>query len=267
MSLLLDPKFADCTIECGTEKWQLHKVVLCAKSKYFYKAFTTPMKVWLHKFLLETLLMIVKESAESIVKLDESEIESVRAMIQAIYTGEYVLPKDEQRVIRFHTRVFLAGDYYQAAGVREIATRHIGMTAIDTIEASDFRQAVSMLETGLAHTHCQALRKLFADIIVLDSTTGQRRLKLTQADDNALQLLERVTKTLGAKFRDRSARSAELEDENVQLKKDLGKFKLYTCENCDEDITLDQNAVNDSFCSIDDVACMFCGQVNRLSAK
>ena len=39
-SLLTDPFMADCKVVCGDKSWDLHKLILCTRSRYFKAAFT-----------------------------------------------------------------------------------------------------------------------------------------------------------------------------------------------------------------------------------
>lgn len=82
--------FTDLIIECGEQKYKVHKLVMAA-SVFFARACLAPFKVC-HKSYpqrLEFILTHEQEGEEGVIRLPDDDPEAVKAMIEYLYHGRY----------------------------------------------------------------------------------------------------------------------------------------------------------------------------------
>ncbi|KAI9657325.1 MAG: hypothetical protein M1821_003005 [Bathelium mastoideum] len=73
-TLLQDGKFSDLTVACGTQKYAVHKAIVCSRSGFFEGACSHPFK----------------ETSTGVIDLSEDEEEPVKHMIDYFYHLDYL---------------------------------------------------------------------------------------------------------------------------------------------------------------------------------
>jgi hypothetical protein len=86
-------ELCDFTIHVADSTWEVHKALLCVRSKYFERLFKGGD---------------YKEALENKIELKEDEVEVVEAMIEVFYQGDYSYKQDEvpnDSALVFHAKV------------------------------------------------------------------------------------------------------------------------------------------------------------------
>ncbi|KIX99569.1 uncharacterized protein Z520_05145 [Fonsecaea multimorphosa CBS 102226] len=104
----LSGAFSDLTITCATERFQVHKVVVCSQSSFFNTACSKP---W-------------AESEHPTVDLAEDNVEIVKRMIEFCYRTDYA----DFEVEKFtrHAEVYAIAVKYDIAKLRKKAMESSG---------------------------------------------------------------------------------------------------------------------------------------------
>lgn len=97
-SLYRDPKYSDLTIVCGTEKFAVHRCIVCPRSQFFARACDGDYQVLRCSLNQEKMQMnadvecAVKESASREIHLPDDDPIVVKKVIQYLYTLDYSVP-------------------------------------------------------------------------------------------------------------------------------------------------------------------------------
>ncbi|KAI9726484.1 MAG: hypothetical protein M1828_001306 [Chrysothrix sp. TS-e1954] len=110
-----NPEFSDLTIRCHGRDFAVHKTIVCPQSSYLHAAMKHGME----------------EQVNSLIVLEEHEVEVVRAVLHYLYRGTYdfetysAVDGTEMSALEFHVRVFLAADYFDVPTLQhEASTRY-----------------------------------------------------------------------------------------------------------------------------------------------
>jgi speckle-type POZ protein len=86
--LLQSGKFSDLTLRCDGHEFKVHKGILASKSPVFDAELSGPFKVC-NLALLFNEADHAQEASEGIIEIKEFRPETVRQMVQFLYTGDY----------------------------------------------------------------------------------------------------------------------------------------------------------------------------------
>ncbi|KAI0450336.1 hypothetical protein F5B21DRAFT_508284 [Xylaria acuta] len=151
----------DATIRCGNQEFKVHAVVFSVHSDFFYKAFCGQ---W-------------KEGGDGkIIKLDEVEVDVVRAMIQFMYHFDYNTP-DSVSALLFDAKVY------------SIAGRYL-IPKLKDYSKAKFESAISCLldSTGFSADLCAVVSEIYS--CTPESDRGLRDI-VAEAFHNNLSKLEK----------------------------------------------------------------------------
>ncbi|PNP58432.1 hypothetical protein FNYG_15095 [Fusarium nygamai] len=111
-------EFTDFAFVCGDTRFQVHKVIVCSQSKVFHAACTGPFK----------------ESSTNEFDLSEFSVEHVKWLIDFLYTGAYLTPKDSN--LDDHIYMFAMGDMYKIEPLAQYAAWqfHCGLSDLLMLE-------------------------------------------------------------------------------------------------------------------------------------
>ncbi|KID80733.1 uncharacterized protein G6M90_00g006360 [Metarhizium brunneum] len=140
-------KYSDLLLACEDEKMPVHKIIVCPQSPVIDKACNGPFK----------------ERETGIYEIKDASIDTVRSMIDYMYTRQYspttqpdsVEPSGASYPIVFHARMFELADKYMVVGLQ-------------TLAASEFNKAIEQ-ETDV----CKFLRSV-PEIYSLASTASDK---------------------------------------------------------------------------------------------
>jgi hypothetical protein len=111
-------EFTDFAFVCGDTRFQVHKVIICSQSTVFHAACTGPFKVRLLLILMNAA-NITQESSTNEIDLSEFSVDHVKWLIDFLYTGAYLVPKDSN--LDDHIYMFAMGDMYMIESLAEYA--------------------------------------------------------------------------------------------------------------------------------------------------
>ncbi|KAF2716747.1 hypothetical protein K431DRAFT_204401, partial [Polychaeton citri CBS 116435] len=93
---------SDCTITCGDHSWPAHKSIICAQSKHFMGAFSSPYV----------------EANATKYKVDNEASEVFEAMLRHFYSRSYDVPDSYRRSpVTYHTKVHNLALRYDVQGL------------------------------------------------------------------------------------------------------------------------------------------------------
>jgi len=127
--LFNDPKFSDAVLECGSETFHVHRVVLSTQSSFFNKAFAGE---W-------------NESKERKITLEEDTPEVVDAMLRFMYhfnydEGSFLQARSSPMV--FHAEVYGIADKYDIPFLATYAKEKFKEAISTGWDKEDFPQAI-----------------------------------------------------------------------------------------------------------------------------
>ncbi|KAF2803436.1 uncharacterized protein BDZ99DRAFT_526784 [Mytilinidion resinicola] len=121
---------SDGIIQSDDKEFRIHKLVLCAQSKYFSKAFTGD---W-------------KESADGAIRLEGDDVSAVEAMPQFMYTVDYDASgsaKNSASPMVFNVKVYSIADKYDVPALKSQARQKFETTVETCWNMDDFPDAVA----------------------------------------------------------------------------------------------------------------------------
>jgi len=126
-SLYATGENSDLTILCSGKEWKVHKFCLAAQSEFFRAAFRSDSS----------------ETKTGRMSLHEEDPRAVEAMIQYLYTLEYISTTTGLlSQIILDVRVYVLADKYLVPGLREWAAQSFNDNAFDLWFTPDFLAAV-----------------------------------------------------------------------------------------------------------------------------
>lgn len=125
----------------------MHKAVMCARSKFFYKAMTTDMK----------------EKRDGVIQLPEA-IKLVRCLIEFCYTGNYKYEDKGRSVaaLLHHVNMNAMADKYDVAGLSDIA-------------GENWQKNVTKIASDIYHMKAEEQLKEWRQMILLIYETTTKR--------------------------------------------------------------------------------------------
>nr|OQO29841.1 hypothetical protein B0A51_01998 [Rachicladosporium sp. CCFEE 5018] len=96
----VDGKYADLTIEVGERKWKVHKFIVCSGCDFFAEACDGRFKL---------------EAAANTIKMPEDDPVAVSALLEYLYTSNFVLPTDRNGAPTYRQRIALIVAVYKLA--------------------------------------------------------------------------------------------------------------------------------------------------------
>lgn len=128
--------YTDYTLVCGSQTFEVHRIVLHMRSTTFAAAFAGPFK----------------EGQDSVARGDRrmavnsTEPEAVQAMLDWFYVGSYEPPEAASKLV-FHLKLYELGDYYGAPELMEASLAEFDMECRrDEWWTADLAQAVRFIE-------------------------------------------------------------------------------------------------------------------------
>ncbi|KAI1343497.1 hypothetical protein F5Y15DRAFT_412280 [Xylariaceae sp. FL0016] len=103
--------FSDVTVKCKGKQWNLHKNILCTRSKWFKDALQGKLD----------------ELKEGIITLELPEPDVAHAILYYLYTGGFPpgFGKDNNAISQ-STRLFLAADFFHLADAKRLSSQILG---------------------------------------------------------------------------------------------------------------------------------------------
>ncbi|KAH7396488.1 BTB/POZ protein [Phaeosphaeria sp. MPI-PUGE-AT-0046c] len=124
------PILSDGTIRCGETEFPIHKIIICAQSKFFLNAFTGE---W-------------KESSGNVLSLDGDEVSTVEAMLRFFYTFDYdasAATNGNTSPMVFNVKVYSVADKYDIPTLR-VQAKEKFQKAVETCwDMDDFPYAIA----------------------------------------------------------------------------------------------------------------------------
>ncbi|KAK7177377.1 BTB/POZ domain-containing protein, partial [Paraphaeosphaeria sporulosa] len=149
VSYFNSPSLSDGVIQCEEEQFKIHKLVLCAQSKFFSTAFNGE---W-------------KESAEGVVHLKD-DVRVVEAMLHFMYTFDYEAIGDAENSpspMVFNVKVYSIAEKYDIPALKLLAKQKLQKTAEICWDMDDFPHAVAEIYASTPSAD-QSLRQLSTEI-------------------------------------------------------------------------------------------------------
>ncbi|KAL6891720.1 BTB/POZ protein [Trichoderma longibrachiatum] len=138
--LLRSGQFSDLTVVCRGTEFKLHKVIACLQSPVFLAAVNSDFQ----------------EGRTGVIKIDQFDPETVRRLVEFLYTGDYDrLPQEPQPVLEeqtqgavtidpdtpstvLHVRVNAIADYYGVKALGHLATHKVQQAFQDKWDPKTF---------------------------------------------------------------------------------------------------------------------------------
>ncbi|KID85510.1 BTB/POZ domain protein [Metarhizium guizhouense ARSEF 977] len=143
-------KYSDLLLVCEDEKMPVHKIIVCPQSPVIDKACNGPFK----------------ERGTGIYEIKDASIDTVRPMVEYMYTGQYSLttqpdsgePCGASYSIVFHARMFELADKYMIAGLQTLAASEFNKALDQEMDACKFLRSIPAIYS-LASTSSDKLRE------------------------------------------------------------------------------------------------------------
>ncbi|KAF1993612.1 hypothetical protein P154DRAFT_477289 [Amniculicola lignicola CBS 123094] len=139
-------RLSDGAIQCGDKEFKIHKLVLCAQSTYFSKAFNGE---W-------------KESVDSSIRLEGDDLSVVEAMLQFMYTFDYNASgsaENSPSPMVFNVKMYAVAEKYDIPALKS-QSKHKFETTVETCwKMDDFSYAVAQIYNSTPSTD-RGLRKV-----------------------------------------------------------------------------------------------------------
>ncbi|PQE33412.1 BTB POZ domain protein [Rutstroemia sp. NJR-2017a WRK4] len=149
VNYLNSPSLSDGIIECENKEFKIHKLVLCAQSNYFSKAFQGD---W-------------KESTDGHITLKEDDVSAVEAMLRFMYTFDYDASssaKSSSSPMVFNAKVYSIADKYEVLSLKSYAKQKFETTVETCWDMDDFPHAIAEVYNSTPSVD-QGLRKVVVD--------------------------------------------------------------------------------------------------------
>jgi speckle-type POZ protein len=119
-------------ITCGSDTYNVHKIILCAQCAFFKKACATGR---------------FKEGETGAIDLPEDEPSIVNAMLQYLYTFDYNYAVDEKQdpLAVAHAKVYALADKYDIGPLKTVAGTKFKAAAELLAETPHFLQAIRLV--------------------------------------------------------------------------------------------------------------------------
>ncbi|RYN15717.1 hypothetical protein AA0119_g13004 [Alternaria tenuissima] len=143
-------RLSDGTITCDGKGFRIHKIVLCAQSKFFLNAFDGK---W-------------KESAEGVIPLNDDDVSAVEAMLQFLYSFDYDASGSATGIASpmvFNVKVYSIADNYEIPALKTIASQKFKESVKTCWNMDDFPPAIAEVY-GSTPPNDQGLRSVIVDV-------------------------------------------------------------------------------------------------------
>ncbi|TFB05534.1 hypothetical protein CCMA1212_003178 [Trichoderma ghanense] len=127
--LLRSGQFSDLTVVCRGTEFKLHKVIACLQSPVFLAAVNSDFQ----------------EGRTGVIKIDQFDPETVRRLVEFLYTGDYDRQPQEPQPAQeqtqgtvLHVRVNAIADYYGVKALGHLATQKVKQAFQDNWDPKTF---------------------------------------------------------------------------------------------------------------------------------
>ncbi|RSL61090.1 hypothetical protein CEP53_005221 [Fusarium sp. AF-6] len=121
---------SDLSVICDGQTFKVHRLILCAHSKYFFKQLNGP---W-------------KESSEQVINIQDFEISVVKAMLHFMYNFDYTNVNDISPMV-FEAQVYQIADKYDIKSLKEHARKKFSAAINTGWRTDDFPLAITVAYT------------------------------------------------------------------------------------------------------------------------
>lgn len=168
---LTSTSFADFKIECGDEKYDVHRLILATHSRYFKRLFESNSK----------------ESTERKITLHDDPPTAVKAMVQYFYSLDYALHRDELNVhvmLHVHSTIFNLADKYDIAPLKDLALEKF--KAASTTDSNLVFSAVNDATEALSAATIETVPHVYHYVPPTDHRLRQLVVQQFRRDDRQL---------------------------------------------------------------------------------
>ncbi|KAM6516975.1 hypothetical protein FSOLCH5_007923 [Fusarium solani] len=121
---------SDLSVTCDGQTFKVHRLILCAHSKYFSKQLNGP---W-------------KESSEQVINIQDFDVGVVEAMLHFMYNFDYTNVNGTSSMV-FEAQVYQIADKYGIDSLKEHATKRFGAALDIGWPMDDFPLAITVAYT------------------------------------------------------------------------------------------------------------------------
>ncbi|QDS71484.1 hypothetical protein FKW77_004412 [Venturia effusa] len=174
-SLLESSQHADLVIRCkGGTMIKAHKSIVCAQSKFFENA-CKPGRF--------------KEGQENVVILELGDSDTIKAMINFLYTAHYPANSAHRPLFHFHARMYIVADFFDIASLKKRALQMFEANA-KLLDVSNCRTAFFAMIRSL-YTDDAASEEHLRKIITACANRAMPML-LKPVEGNKIEILSLV---------------------------------------------------------------------------
>ncbi|KAI8664495.1 BTB domain-containing protein [Fusarium keratoplasticum] len=121
---------SDLSVTCDGQTFKVHRLILCAHSKYFSKQLNGP---W-------------KESSEQVINIQDFDVGVVEAMLHFMYNFDYTNVNGTSSMV-FEAQIYQIADKYDIDSLKEHATKRFGAALDIGWPMDDFPLAITVAYT------------------------------------------------------------------------------------------------------------------------